>query len=148
MTAVRFDVWSQKMANKKLTAAPQLRTLPPTTEAFSQHVQRAHLQAAIWRSTLEADPPIVQHIYGWTKEDTSNKLVPLPLPPDVTSAPDEVLKMIRCSCRSVQPCATTRCSCSAARLSCSVFCGCHGAENCCNAQTKSSALTREDSDED
>ena len=31
MTAVRFDIWSQKMGNKKLTAAPQLKSLPSTT---------------------------------------------------------------------------------------------------------------------
>ena len=148
MTAVRFDVWSQKIANKKLTAAPQLKALPPTTEAFTEHVHRAHVQAAIWRATLEADPPVFEHTHGWTKDDSSSTLVPLPLPPDVTSAPEEVLKMIRCGCASVRPCATARCSCSAARLSCSVFCGCHGAENCCNAQTKFSSLYNEDSDED
>ena len=148
MTAVRFDIWSQKMGNKKLTAAPQLKSLPPTTAAFTEHVHRAHLQAAVWRAALEADPPAFQHTHGWTTDQTSNTLVPIPLPPNVTSAPDEVLKMIRCGCRSVPPCATAKCSCSAARLSCSVFCGYHGAENCGNEQTKSSAPANEDSDED
>ena len=47
MTKIRFDVWSQKMANKKLTAAPELKTLLPTTAAFSAYVHRAHVQAAI-----------------------------------------------------------------------------------------------------
>lgn len=148
MTAVRFDIWSQKMGNKKLTAAPQLKSLPPTTETFTEHVHRAHFQAAVWRAALEVDPPAFQHTHGWTTDQTSNTLVPIPLPPNVTSAPDEVLTMIRCGCRSVPPCATAKCSCSAARLSCSVFCGCHGAENCGNDQTKSSVLANEDSDED
>jgi len=33
---------------------------------------------------------------------------------DVTCAPDDVLTMIRCGCRSITPCATAKCSCSAA----------------------------------
>jgi len=143
MTAVHFDIWSQKMGNKKLTAAPQLKSLPPTTEAFTEHVHRAHFQAAVWRAALEADSPAIQHTHGWTTDQTSNTL-----PPNVTSAPDDVLTMIRRGCRSITPCTTGKCSCSAARLSCSVFCGCHGAENCSNEQTKSSALANEDSDED
>ena len=118
MTAVRFVIWSQKMGNKKLTAAPQLKSLPPTTAAFTEHVHRAPLQAAVWHAALEADPPAFQHTHGWTTDQTSNTLVPIPLPPNVTSAPDEVLKMIRCGCRSVPPCATAKCSCSAAKPIC------------------------------
>ena len=38
MSAARYDIWTSKMANKKLTTAPQLKTLPPTTEAFGEHV--------------------------------------------------------------------------------------------------------------
>ena len=62
--------------------------------------------------------------------------VPLALPPDVSSAPLDVLKMIQCGCSSDRPCATTRCSCSAAKLSCSMFCGCRGMTECQNEQTK------------
>ena len=65
MTAVRFDIWSQKMGDKKLTAAPQLKSLPPTTAAFTEHVHRAHLQAAVWRAAF-------QHTHGWTTDQTSN----------------------------------------------------------------------------
>ena len=50
MTEIRFDVWSQKMAKKKLTVAPELKTLPPIIAAFSAHVHRAHVQA--WRCQL------------------------------------------------------------------------------------------------
>ena len=114
MTAVRFDIWSQKMGNKKLTAAPQLKSLPPTTEAFTEHVHRAHFQAAVWRAALEADSPAFQHTHGWTTDHTSNTSVPIPLPPNVTSALDDVLTMIRCGCHSITPCTTAKCSCSAA----------------------------------
>ena len=138
MSAIRFDVWSSKMANKKLTAAPELKSLPPTTAAFTQHVLRAHFQTAIWRAALDPDPPLIDpKSHGWSPEEGSNMLLPVSLPPDVIRAPDDVLKMIRCGCSSVRPCATNRCSCSAARLSCSLFCGCHGEEECHNDQTKS-----------
>lgn len=43
MSQARIDVWSRKMAKPKLTKAPKLRSLPPTTEAFEQNVQRAHI---------------------------------------------------------------------------------------------------------
>ena len=46
------------MGNQKLNTALKLRVLPPTTIAYEQHERRAHLQAAIWRSALEADPPV------------------------------------------------------------------------------------------
>ena len=140
MTAVRFEIWSQKMAHKRITAAPSLKTLPPTTEAFEEHVIRAHVQAAIWRSALETDPPAFEHNRGWTTDGSSNGLVPVPLPPDVRPAPDDVLKMIRCGCSSARPCDTSRCSCSAARLSCTLFCSCHGNEDCFNVQTKMAYL--------
>lgn len=46
-TALRYEVWLKKMSNHKLNSAPDLKVLPPTSEAFEQHVLRAHLQAAI-----------------------------------------------------------------------------------------------------
>ena len=127
-----------KMVNPRLSAAPELKSLPPTTDAFELHVYRAHYQAAIWRASLEPNPPELDPVlYGWSRDQTSNMLVPEPLPPDVSPAPLDVLKMIRCGCSSTRPCSTMRCSCSAARLSCSMFCGCHGMEECQNEQTKS-----------
>jgi len=46
-SAARYDIWTSKMANNKLTTAPQLKTIPPTTEAFGEHVRRVHFQVAI-----------------------------------------------------------------------------------------------------
>ena len=125
MSAVRFDVWSSKMANISFTSAPELKSLSPTTDALKQHVYRAHFQAALWRAVLDADPPVCDHPHhGWSHDQTSNILLPVPLPPDVSPSPTEVLKMLRCGCNSARPCSTNRCSGSAARLSCSMFCGC------------------------
>ncbi|KAG1685938.1 hypothetical protein GQR58_008886 [Nymphon striatum] len=59
-------VWSSKMANPKLSTAPELKSLPSITDAFELHVYRTHYQAVIWRVSLkpnahELDPVL----YGW-----------------------------------------------------------------------------------
>ena len=116
------------------TSAPELKSLPPTTDAFKQHVYRSYFQAALWRAVLDTDPPVCDHPHhGWSHDQTSNILLPIPFPP----APTEVLKMIRCGCSSARPCSTNICSCSAARLSCSMFCGCPGMVDCQNDQRSS-----------
>ena len=136
MTSLRYKVWTNKMANHKLNSAPKLRVLPPTKEAFDEHVSRAHLQAAIWRCALDADPPDLNPVhYGWSMNADTKKLEPIALPADVSPAPVSVLKMIKCGCSSSQPCSSARCSCSTARISCSVFCTCHGDNDCKNAHT-------------
>ena len=120
----------------KLNAAPDLRSLPPTTKAFTEHVYRAHLQTAIWRHALDADPPALNPLhYGWSLIDGMNMLSPVALPPDVSPAPVEVLRLIKCGCSSSQPCLTLRCSCNPAQLSCSVFCACRGSDECRNQRT-------------
>ena len=134
MSSIRYAIWTSKMANKKLTSAPQLKTLPPTTEAFAEHVHRAHFQAAIWREALQPDPPDMNPIhYGWSLDEASHVLDAITLPPDVSPAPLDVLHLIKCGCASEHPCSTARCGCYAAHLSCSMFCACHhGDDRCCN----------------
>ena len=61
MSTVRFDVWSSKMANQIYTSAPELKSLPPPTDAFKLHVYRAHFQSALWRAVLDADPLVCDH---------------------------------------------------------------------------------------
>ena len=45
------------------------------------------------------------------------------------TAPDEILRITRCSCNASH-CETSACSCHSARIPCSQFCGCH--QNGCN----------------
>jgi len=128
MSAVRYAIWTSKMANTKLTSAPQLKTLPPTTYAFVEHVHCALFQAAMWRAALQPDPPDLNPIhYGWSLDEASQVLDAILLPPDVSPAPLDVLQLIKCGWASVSPCSTARCGCYAAHLSCSMFCSCnHG----------------------
>ena len=81
------------MGNKKLKYAPELKVLPPTSEALNKHIYRAYLQTAIWKSFKKADPPNVNPMqYGWKLDADENMLTPTPLPPDVS--PLYVLKMV------------------------------------------------------
>lgn len=147
LSAIRHDVWSSKMGNPKITKAPKLKTLPPTTEAFLGHVLRAHYQTIIWKSSLQADPPALDPVqFGWSKDEADQGFVPVGLPEGVSPVPEGVLKIIRCGCSSDTPCSTARCGCVVAQLSCSVFCSCRGAEECCNERTKT-CLSHVDDDE-
>ena len=86
------------MSNPKLNSVPDLKALPSTTEAFDEHVYREeHLQTAIWKAALGADPPSINPVhYGWSLDESSDTLLPVALPPDGSPAPDEVLKLISC----------------------------------------------------
>ena len=130
MSEVRYDIWSSKMANAKLSSAPDLKCLPPTIDAYEVHVRRAHFQAAVWRNALQSDPPDLDPTqYGWYRDTTTKMLLPVMLPEDVSPAPISVLKLIKCGCSSGRPCSTARCSCASAKLSCTMFCACHGRED-------------------
>ena len=148
MSEMRFAVWSTKMSNKKISSAPKLKSLPPTSDAFAQHVYRAHYQTMIWKSALSSSPPAqadpVQ--YGWTKKDSN--LFPVMLPDDVSPAPVEVLQMIKCGCASSRPCSTGRCSCVLAQMSCSMFCNCHAAADCNNDHTRNISSQDDEHEED
>ncbi len=54
----RYRMWI-KRARGKLSNAPKLANLPPTSESFLQNVLRAHYQCAVWKSCLLPDPPAV-----------------------------------------------------------------------------------------
>ena len=47
MSEVRGEVWSRRIGRKNVTKAPELKSLPPTKEAFEENVKRAHIQTAI-----------------------------------------------------------------------------------------------------
>ena len=82
MTAARVKVWAAKLGNKRLTSAPPLMSLPPTSDSFQKHVYRAHYQAAIWRCSLTGEyshPPPTE--YGWSLDQKSQELDPVFVPP-------------------------------------------------------------------
>ena len=125
MSNARLTAWAGK-TGKGQVSVPKLCSLPPTTEAFVENVKRAHQQASMWRSAKDEDPPVLDvEKYGWKKDKVNRLLVPTSIPEAVNLAPDSVLKLIRCGCKSGTPCNSSRCGCRSANLSCTVFCACH-----------------------
>ena len=79
MTQCRIKVWHQK-TSKARKKAPDLQSLPPTSEAFKENVKRAHLQAIVWYSTMEAESPAINFTdYGWNKDELNKVLAPVGL---------------------------------------------------------------------
>lgn len=146
LSEIRVETWSKKMGKKNITAAPELKSLPPTSEAFKENVLRAHIQVAVWKSAREQDPPSLDPTkYGWSREETTKTLTPRTLPPDVALAPPEVLEMLRCGCSSDEPCSSLRCGCHSGKLPCTFFCACRGDPALCNnPYTKEKAADTED----
>lgn len=148
MTEARQKMWASKVG-RSVASAPKLATLPPTNEAFKENVARAHLQVAVWRNTLQPDPPRMDPTaFGWSHEAGSKTLFPKTLPSDTPLAPDDLLKLIRCSCSSEMPCKTQRCGCNSANLACSVFCACQGGQVCFNERTKQVQQADDDDDDE
>ena len=98
MSEARKKSWATKVG-KSTTAIPQLKSLPPITEAFLENVKRAHLQAAVWKHALDPEPPSLGPTgYGYVRDDSSKTMLPKTTHEDVAHAPKEILKPIRCSC--------------------------------------------------
>ena len=148
MTQCRIKVWYKKTpkARKK---APDLQSLPPTSEAFKENVKRAHLQAIVWYSTMEAEPPATDFTdYGWIKDELNKILAPVGLPSGISAAPDEVLNSVKCGCCSSTPCSTKRCLCVSVRDACTVMCKCRGDSSIChNEATRNLSQQNVESDE-
>ena len=80
MTEARVRSWKKRVAAKN--TAPLLESLPPTDAALRENFKRGHLQAAIWLSSLLADPPEVDiSLYGWDFDQNSSCLQPAFGPP-------------------------------------------------------------------
>ena len=54
MSEARIKMWRKKT---HIGAAAKLCSLPPITEAFTENVKRAHLQATHWNASIEGTVP-------------------------------------------------------------------------------------------
>jgi len=125
MSETRLLVWGKKNG-KGHTSSPKLCTLPPTKEAFTENVKRAHYQAILWRMLETSHPPALDpEEYGWMRDVKNKSLSPITVPDDVKLAPEYVLEMIRCGCKSESPCNSRRCGCQVRGLPCTIFCACY-----------------------
>jgi hypothetical protein len=112
--------------------------LPPSESAARMHVMRVHLQAAIWGALGESGLKATD--WGWRTEQ--DRFVPIQLDGEI--APDHVLKVVRCRCKS--NCSSALCSCRKHGLNCVSACShCHG--NDCSNVTSITTDSDDDTDE-
>ena len=113
--------------------------LPPSENSTKLHVKRSHLQAVVLAILDHTN--LVPTDWGWCL--SQDRLKPTAL--DGPIAPDHVLNVVRCKCKS--NCSSALCSCRKHGLTCVTACSnCHG-ETCTNIQTNEvAAASTDDSD--
>ena len=109
---VRLTAFRKKSAKKSTNTVFQMASLPPTCAAAHQHSFRTYCQVQQW---LEND--IDPAKWGWILSNGSL----CPIPTDLPSAPDKVLHVVSCSCKSG---CNHGCSCRRAQMPCSYICNC------------------------
>ena len=110
----------RKFTNKVMCSSTcvKVQSLPPTSAAAKFHCFRAYYQVHEW---LDSNAELCPLALGWVR--VNDRLVPIRT--DLAAAPDDLLKMIRCRCKS--SCDTKRCTCRRNGLECSLGCGeCRG----------------------
>jgi len=96
----------------KNSTTVEVHSLPPTTDAAKYHSFRVYCQVQRWMGSC-VDP----EKWGWCLR--KGQLEPKTM--DSPVAPDSLLKLVRCQCKS--NCDTQRCSCKRNELECSSACG-------------------------
>ena len=102
--------------------------MPPTERAAYFHGLRAHLQIITWK-LLDDEFQLKPEDWGWQLKN--NTLVPTETDNEV--APECLLKVVRCKCKSSSKnqCGSNLCTCRKHGLNCVATCGgCRGEE--CN----------------
>ena len=133
------------MAQKKVQNQQTLKSLPPTDEPLELNIRRAHFVAVMWKSCITGILPELDPCdYGWEKDGDSLRPTMLPIGRDV--APEMVLRITRCHCKSSQ-CTTNRGTCIKAGESCTEYCGCQYCENLADMNCDGSDSDMEHDDE-
>ena len=135
MTQSRLSMWTKRTSIDAIVKAPELKTLPPTSDTFHYHVLRAHIQAMIWASTMSPNPPNLNPLlFVWEMDPSETFLIPKISTGGAPMVPDFILKLIKCGCQSASPCKNGWGNCHSSGLGCTIFCLCTN-ETCCNPYT-------------
>ena len=121
---LRYNVLVNKILAAKKFVSPE--RLPPTESATNYHSMHTYLQTMIWMGTSgDMDP----REWGWKEE--GGKYIPLLT--DNPAAPEFLLNIIRCTCKT--GCASKRCRCVKHGLPCTEACGqCQLEGSCVNCE--------------
>ena len=114
---VRHDIYNRTIQKSRLSTTFKLESLPPTSAALMHHSSRAYhaVQQALG-NTLPAEE------WGWTRK----KGFLWPVMTDKEIAPESLLKLISCGCKT--NCRkVSLCTCRRYDIECSSLCsGCNG----------------------
>ena len=136
----RHQLYLRTIAKQKVCAKFDLATLPPTSAAARQHSFRVYHQVQQWRG-VALNPTD----WGWRLKD--GRLTSLPTLRE--PAPETLLHLITCNCRSG---CERNCECRRSGLPCTSMCGFCAGHGCSNHDTSGDTSDGEDytsgSDED
>lgn len=119
---MRYVKYMHLLATNKARPLPE--QLPPTERAAYFHLLRVHLQVAQWES-LTTEVPMAVEDWGWKKDQGMYS----PIDTDQNAAPDDLLTVISCKCKTStkKPCSSNICSCRKHGLHCVAACNhCYG----------------------
>jgi len=125
---LRFVSHMNQLASTRLRPCPE--RLPPTERAAHFHILRVYLQVMQWKLLMRDGLNPVE--WGWKLVDGKYS----PVETDLDPAPDNLLNILRCKCKSDTPhaCSSRICSCVKHGLRCVPACKhCYG-ELCQNVQ--------------
>ena len=104
--------------------AVEAEALGPTSDAAQQHVLRMYYQVQEWRGDNVLDP------LSWGWQMTKQGMMPIEMTKPI--APPELLKIIKCGCKT--DCTRKNCSCRQYGVVCTNICsGCRGV-SCLNCE--------------
>ena len=135
LTQLTINQLRYKLFTKRTDKTPKIKTLPPTEDALKHHILRPHLQVMLWEAADSRDPPQISwdiEQFGWNLIND----IPQPVTTLAKYAPDELLKLVSCSCGTSRPCARKSCSYVSSGVTCTGYCNCEGASNCNNIYTQ------------
>lgn len=114
-----------------------LARLPPTSDAAYQHILRVYFQTQTWLGNK-----LLPTNWGWKavyiEEKKDKKRVLKPITATTPFAPDELLRLVSCACKSA---CGSYCSCRKSGLHCSAMC-----EHCNGLSCVNSLVLNEDFD--
>ena len=122
LDSLRHQRFSEKVASSATHVHPQ--TLPPTSGAAKYHSMRVYLQVQEWKGSADG---LIPTEWGWQLCDEGF----VPLQTALAPAPDNLLRVIRCSC--LTDCSSLRRTCKKHNTECTPACGnCRGS-GCTNS---------------
>ena len=88
---------------------------------YEKSAPSSHRVLVTWR---------IRKLFGWTKDEKRKTLQPTNLPDNIELAPEYIMRLIKCGCKSATPCSTRACNWTTDKLKCTIFCACY-CRGCC-----------------